>query len=608
MLAAINSWIESRHGRTWLLAAAAALYLLAYLGHTALPGNGAAQPLGWNGWWDQSQYTKCAAELAHGRLSRETYWYPLGYPLLGALFHRWTPQHAFLLPNLLCVVGIAAVFYQIARKVISPLEAILLMLALLFSYREVAVNSLVIPWNTIPTHLLSYAIILLVGFGQKNRRQIVVSVFCVGLMYLCRPADAFCLALLPALAILQLPNWKEIVRIGSISLAILLLFHGSVLLVKHAVFGAWRTPYEGVVAEIGFASFPILPKVFLLFVDSTPVFSEVNSALLPRFPWLLLIVPGAICFARRLGPWTLGFLGSIIVTYGIYCAFNDFWPGNIFRFHLIHYFVWTLPLLALLSYLAVKEAWTFRSGRWGLGVSLAGLLTWAFVNLTASPYPPMDVSSTIEIPGTAERPVDWISLTETKTVPRLEQAGHALNLHSDYIITKETDGIEILLGSKARQKSTVLSFEESSPIASVAFGRLRWGLAFPRKITALFRDEPGVRLLGTTTGVDLAGPAGEPDGTADQVIEIEATSEVLQQIARWEIDAPESSAHWTSTSNSQGWWLIKVAPVPQNKSGRYQTVRLCFPDFGQLKNAPNAILRAQDASGRVLLSTRVAEE
>ena len=37
MLAAINSWIESRHGRTWLLAGAAAINLIAYLGHSALP-------------------------------------------------------------------------------------------------------------------------------------------------------------------------------------------------------------------------------------------------------------------------------------------------------------------------------------------------------------------------------------------------------------------------------------------------------------------------------------------------------------------------------------------------------------------------------------------
>ena len=607
MLAAINSWIESRNGRTWLLAAVAVIYLLAYLGHSALPGNDPALPLGWKGWWDQSQYAKCAADLAHGHLSRGTYWYPLGYPLLGALCYHLTPTHAFFLPNLLCVLGIAATFHQIAKKVVSPLEAVLLSVALLLFYHEVMACSLVVPWNTIPTHFLSYAIILLVGFGIADNQRILAAVFCVGLIYLCRPADAACLALLPAFAIFRLPNWREKLRIGGFALVILLLFGGSILLVKQAVFSTWTTPYEKVIAQVGFASFPLLPKLYLLFIDGTPVFHQPDTALLPRFPWLLLLVPGAICFSRRLGGWTLGFLLSIGATFGIYCAFNDLWPHNIFKYYLIHYLFWTLPLVALLSYLAVKEAWRFRGGRWGLGFSLGALLAWAFLTLTAVPYP-STLSATGEIPGSAEQHVDWIAFRGANAVPRLEQAGKALNRFSDFIIARETDGIAILLGNKARKENTVLSADEASSLASVTFGRLRWGLEFPRKIAALFLDEPRVALLGTTTGIDVAGPTGEPDGAADQVIEITARPDFVRQIATWEIAAPESKAHWTSVPNPHGWWLIKVLPIQTTTSGSYQTVRLCFPDFGQLDQAPAAILRAQDANGRALIDTRILKK
>ena len=109
----INPWLDSPNGKLSLLIATAVIYSLAYLGHAVLPGN-SKYPEGWWGWWDQGQYLKCAASLAHGTLTSDTYWYPLGYPMIGALFYRFTPQHAFFLPDLILVLGITALFYQIA--------------------------------------------------------------------------------------------------------------------------------------------------------------------------------------------------------------------------------------------------------------------------------------------------------------------------------------------------------------------------------------------------------------------------------------------------------------------------------------------------------------
>src|SRR5207248_6796292 len=147
---------------------------------------------GWFGWWDQGQYLKCTVGLAHGSLTQDTYWYPLGYPALGALFYRLMPQQAFFLPDLLLVSGIVLLFYELARRFVTPAEAVLVLAVFVFSYRGMLSLSLVEPWNTIPTHFLIYAVILLVGFGKPIRRNILLATLCVGLAYLCRPPDAVC--------------------------------------------------------------------------------------------------------------------------------------------------------------------------------------------------------------------------------------------------------------------------------------------------------------------------------------------------------------------------------------------------------------------------------
>src|SRR6476469_2214962 len=76
----LNGWLDSRPGQIAALFIIALIYLKAYSIHPALPGLNPQTPLGWWGWWDQGQYLKCAVGLAHGHLTSETYWYPLGYP------------------------------------------------------------------------------------------------------------------------------------------------------------------------------------------------------------------------------------------------------------------------------------------------------------------------------------------------------------------------------------------------------------------------------------------------------------------------------------------------------------------------------------------------
>lgn len=86
-LSSCNRWLDSWRGRVFLGTAVASVYLCAYWIHPEVPAASSISPLGWCGWWDQGQHLKCAAGLARASLTRDTYWYPLGYPALGALFY-----------------------------------------------------------------------------------------------------------------------------------------------------------------------------------------------------------------------------------------------------------------------------------------------------------------------------------------------------------------------------------------------------------------------------------------------------------------------------------------------------------------------------------------
>ena len=95
----------------WVAIAAIVWYFVSYVSHPAMPGNVVNYWMGWFGWYDQGKYLESAKALSDLSLTPDTYFYPLGYPLLGAFFVRFLPRHAFLVPNLLCTVFIVLTFY-----------------------------------------------------------------------------------------------------------------------------------------------------------------------------------------------------------------------------------------------------------------------------------------------------------------------------------------------------------------------------------------------------------------------------------------------------------------------------------------------------------------
>ena len=589
-----------------MLSASAVVYLYAYQKCGARPGANALYPQGWWGWWDQSQYLKCTASLARGSLTPDTYWYPLGYSALGAPFYSLMPDHAFLIPNLLLVAGIATLFFEIAKRLVTPVEAVLLMAGFTFCYRGLLSDTLVVPWNTIPTHFLAYAVIVLVAFVPVTRKRFLLSALCVGLMYVCRPAEAFCMGLLVGIALLRLPSWSERFRTGLFCLAIFGCFWGFVLLVNYGVFASWLTPYEKAVKSIGFGGYPVLQKVFWLIVDSRPVCIEPGTSLSSHFPWLLLVIPGAVYFVRRYSLGAVGILLSIGVTYVLYFQFNDFWPGNLFKYLVVHYLVWTFPILALLAYLAVREAWKFPLGRWSFGLMLLlGVTMWLLTireevdGRVAGPPPAIG-----ELTASVAQPIDWVFFRGLQDTPQLENRHRKLRPMIDFVYPGRLDGALVVLSKETRTESVKFDTSGMPGFQAVEYGRFIWRFQSVAKalqrVRELFAAGPRVVSVAKVSDIDIAGPSGGPDGQPDRVIELELSELALKQIRVWDLATDNNSGHWTSVPNNpQGWWVIKTLPSTGKPPARRGGIRLCFPDVGQFGAAPSLTLRGLDDFGLI---------
>src|SRR6476620_9654805 len=87
-------------------------FLVAYRSHSARPQIGGR--LGWWAWADQGLYFKSAVAWSQGNLDPNQHWYLSGYPLLAAPFIKLMSVHAFVLPNLICLLASLWFFTRIA--------------------------------------------------------------------------------------------------------------------------------------------------------------------------------------------------------------------------------------------------------------------------------------------------------------------------------------------------------------------------------------------------------------------------------------------------------------------------------------------------------------
>jgi hypothetical protein len=608
----INRWVDSRNGVATLLCSTAVIYLLAYLGHPALPGN-SIYLKGWWGWWDQSQYLKCAAGLAHGNLTPDTYWYPIGYSFVGALFYWFAPNHPFFLPDLVLILGVTFLFYRLARRLVGPLEAFLVIAGFVICYRGTLLNTLVVPWNTTPTMFLGSSILYLTAFHRSQPKQIYLASGCLALLYFFRTIEFICFAPAIALAVVSLPSRRQIFRVGFTAASIIAVSCGTALLLNHAIFGAWRTTYEITSASIGLGSYPFLWKLYLLFSSGGPVFREAEPMLFSHFPWLLLAVPGLVHLVQRFKIEALGFLASIVICFGLYLNYNDLWPTNLYKTFLIHYLIWTLPFLALITYVGLKEAWRTPLGRWSfLSVPiLVSLLL--FVSLEEKGLGQLvpNGESSMIIPATPARRVDWLLLHDFSDGVKLLQSERELPGFSGYEIAPRSDGKGVLVSRHARTQPLEIVLPRPQSIRQIEFGQLHWRFHIkPRwllhEVSRRFVSFHAA-LLPRNISIDITGPTGQPDGAPDQVIEVSLPGWIKREIIDWRIDLNDNRGTWVSQRNTDGWWLIKPYPA-QSRSTNTEPIRLCFPDNGEMANASEITLKGFDSRGQMIVENSVSRQ
>jgi hypothetical protein len=243
---------------------------------------------------------------------------------------------------------------------------------------------------------------------------------------------------------------------------------GLVILVNYRVFGSYDTPADRNNSKIGLFGYPPLWKFYWLAIDGTPVFRESHPMLFRHMPWLWLAPAGIICLFRRNPRVAAALTVSIGATFALYINYNDLWPGNLYHYHLIHYLVWTLPLLWLMAYVGLRTALTDRFGRVTLAtVFLLALFfsRWKLrernlheVNLSADSVISFDGDFAL-VPQAAERPV-------------VSANGQVIQSPHGVISQPRPDGWAIVLRRDTSPKN--LTIQSDSPHKHMILGKLRW--------------------------------------------------------------------------------------------------------------------------------------
>lgn len=458
-----------------LLGLVAVVYTMAYVNHPLLPRmNPLLERDGWWTWFDQFTYWQAAAELTQHRLTAERYYYPLGYPLLGALGWKLTPAHPFFWPNLALVVATAWVSWKLWRLWLSRVGSLVVATVFVGLHASLLSLTLVVPWNTIPTQFTLLAGIWLL-LAQTGGCSVGWLVALAAVTYVVRPGDAICFAPLLVWSVLRLPAWRERFMWGVSGVGVIAVAVVAVGLVNLAVFDSWRSRYEQVSMEaVGFFSYPAVIQWFWLMVDGSVFFGEAGTALVFRYPWLLLTIPGMVWWMQHGGASVIAVLITVAMSWGIYGSYNDFVPSGLFRYSLIHYLTWGFPLLFGLAVAGLWRGWRERPTQ--IALVVAGLLAFLITGVQLEERT-LDVQVS---PGRVEllpatRPL-WVRFPEVPLarVGELRLDEHGLQESRDYHIPYVSSDLRLLLGARPGGRQLTLAGTEVTPQVGDYAWSWRW--------------------------------------------------------------------------------------------------------------------------------------
>jgi hypothetical protein len=311
---------------------------------------------GWWNYWDQGAYLRSTRAFAAGVLEGSEHWYPIGYPLLAAPF-VWLFADPFLPINALGFVTYTWLCYRLFRPVLGRWGVIVPIFVPLIYPAQVDVQPAVsypllsqfaVPWNSNPVAPAYLAALLGVraNWNRENRVLDVGLGALLGLTAATRPADAALLAALLGVystwAVLAQRRWLVPALVGAGALACMLPVFA---FMQHA-YGGLESPYVVTSRTIGFSLSDLSDRVYQILLRSEETYGESKSALFQLQPWLHAAVPLAVVWAWRVRATGALAVAMALSSWLLYLAYNDLSPFNLLRFFLVHYIVWTLPVLA----------------------------------------------------------------------------------------------------------------------------------------------------------------------------------------------------------------------------------------------------------------------
>lgn len=371
----------------------------------------------WQGWADQTAYLRSARAFLHGDLSPDAHWYPLLYPLLAAPFLPVLPHDPFLPLDIMCVAATAQGVTRVGRRLgVAPGVALAALLLTALWPPELW-QAWVQPWTTTLSAALLWLLMAEIGDAADAptpRRAAWLGAF-AALVPLVRPPDALVPLILVGWLVVQLArrralSWRMVVA-ASFAAALPLIAYG---LLHLAIYGARTTDYMRLSAAVGFSLDAIGWKAAALYLYPDPWFPG-EAALLARMPWAALGLAGLVVVGargdvagRRGYPLALIAAGTVYVI--MLTAYVDLLPTGLWRYNLIHYFKWLLPLLGIAAWRLLRE---WRAAPIAAAVGIFGTLAVTGLRVEAVPAAPREPARRVDF---AAVPMDWRDLYFARSV------------------------------------------------------------------------------------------------------------------------------------------------------------------------------------------------
>lgn len=221
---------------------------------------------GWYALWaDQSRYYDQAKAISQFHLSKDTFYYPILYPLLGSVFINIFPKDPFLPVNAFLFLSTIALTFVLLEKFFNRERAIFGVLLLLSLNRFV--YDFVTPWTTSLTTPLFLAIFFIVLTKDFSQKRLALISFLTGLAVFARYTDIF--FFLPLIAGFIAKDTKSSLRkkltLIAFPIGVLACFGFIFLFINLATSGSILGPYINRITsrfDIELAPLTIFEKMF----------------------------------------------------------------------------------------------------------------------------------------------------------------------------------------------------------------------------------------------------------------------------------------------------------------------------------------------------------